>query len=76
MLSAKQKSELDKKTEDYFGTLATVLDIQIQKLRPETDGVYIFEFLKILEETVKILERKVEELDYLQKNYDIVKKSK
>ena len=48
--------------------MATILDIQVQKLTPEKDGVQIFEFLKILEETVKILERKKEELNHLQKN--------
>jgi len=73
MISNKQKIELDNKTEDYFGTLATILDIQVQKLTPEKDGVQIFDFLKILEETVKTLERKKEELNYLQKNYEIKK---
>jgi hypothetical protein len=48
--------------------------LQVQRLRPETEGVNIFEFLKILEETNEVLEEKVKELMYLQKNYRLVKR--
>lgn len=62
------------KSDDYFGTLATVIDLQVQRLRPKSEGVTIFDFLNTLEDVNNILEEKVKELMHLQKNYKIVKK--
>ncbi|MDA3839919.1 MAG: hypothetical protein PF572_02415 [Patescibacteria group bacterium] len=50
-------------SDDYFGTLATVIDLVRQNLNP---------FKQKQEKST--LEVKVEELIYLQKNYRIVKK--
>ncbi len=50
-------------SDDYFGTLATVIDLVRQNLNP---------FKQKQEKST--LEVKVEELIYLQKNYKIVKK--
>ena len=51
------------KSDDYFGTLATVIDLVRQNLNP---------FRQKREKAM--LEAKVKELMYLQKNYKIVKK--
>ena len=50
-------------SDDYFGTLATVLSLQEQNLSK-------YKKLKVSE----ILKSKVDELMYLQKNYKIIKK--
>jgi hypothetical protein len=71
---SKKSLQFHIKSDDYLGTLATIIDLQVQRLRPETEGVNIFEFLKILEETNEVLEEKVKELMYLQKNYRLVKR--
>jgi hypothetical protein len=71
---SKKSLQFHIKSDDYFGTLATIIDLQVQRLRPETEGVNIFEFLKILEEANEVLEEKVKELMYLQKNYRLVKR--
>ena len=51
------------KSDDYFGTLATVIDLVKQNLNPFKQ-----------KQEKKTLEDKVKELIYLQKNYRIVKK--
>ena len=51
-------------SDDYFGTLATVLDLLKQNLNPFNQ-----------KQEKKTLESKVEELMYLQKKYKIVQKS-
>lgn len=58
MAFKKQSVEFHIESDDYFGTLAAVLDIQIQKLKPEEKRVYIFKFLEMLEKTVKTLDEK------------------
>jgi hypothetical protein len=70
----KENLEFHIESDDYFATLATVIDLQVQRLRPETEGVSVIEFLERLEESNKVFERKVEELMHLQKNFKIVKK--
>lgn len=50
---------------DYFGTLATILDLLRQQVFKELENP-----------EKKILENKIAELLYLQKNYKIVKKQK
>lgn len=75
MAFEKQNVDFHVESDDCFGTLAAVLDIQTQKLKPnKEEGLYISEFLKILNETVNILDKKVEELKYLQEYYKITRK--
>jgi len=50
-------------SDDYFGTLATVLSLQEQNLS---------EYKKF--KVSKILKNKIDELMYLQKNYKIISK--
>ncbi len=50
-------------SDDYFGTLATVLSLQEQNLSE-------YKRFKVSE----ILKNKIDELMYLQKNYKIIKK--
>ena len=59
----KESLEFHIKSDDYFGTLATVLSLQEQSLSRGNK-------FKISE----ILKNKVDELMYLQRNYKIVKK--
>ncbi len=59
----KRNLEFHIKSDDYFGTLATVLDLLRQNLNP---------FKQKQEKNT--LENKVKELMYLQKNFKIVKK--
>jgi len=70
----KENLEFHIESDDYFATLATVIDLQVQGLKPEAEGVNIMEFLKRLEDANKVFEKKVEELKHLQKHYKIVKK--
>jgi hypothetical protein len=51
------------KSQDYFGTLATVLSLNRQNLEAGVNKKQI----------AKVLERAEEQLIYLQKNYKIVK---
>lgn len=60
----KKNIEFHIKSDDYFGTLATVLDLLKQNLNPFNQ-----------KQEKKTLESKVEELMYLQKKYKIVQKS-
>lgn len=60
---SKQSLEFHIKSDDYFGTLATVLSLMNQD---------IFEDNK--DKQAQILEEKIKELVYLQKNYKIIKK--
>ena len=46
---------------DYFGTLATILDLSRQKIIPEEEGE-------------KILRGLIDDLLYLQEHFDIVRK--
>lgn len=71
---SKKNLEFHIESDDYFATLATVIDLQVQRLKPETEGVSILEFFKRLEEANKVFEKKVDELMHLQKEYRIVKK--
>ena len=50
-------------SDDYFGTLATILDLLVQGRKSEKNAP-----------EVKILAKTVKDLVYLQKNYRIVKK--
>jgi hypothetical protein len=52
---------------DYFGTLATVLDLMRQELEIKED---------CNNKTYKIIQDKVKELIDLQENYKIIKKTK
>lgn len=56
----KQSLKFHIKSDDYFGTLATILNFLHQK--------------EFVGDKDKILEEKVEELVYLQENYKIIKK--
>ena len=59
----KRNLEFHIKSDDYFGTLATVIDLVRQNLNPFKQ-----------KQEKKTLEDKVKELICLQKNYRIVKK--
>lgn len=59
----KRNLEFHIKSDDYFGTLATVLDLLRQNLNPFNQ-----------KREKKTLEKQVKELMYLQKNYKVVKK--
>lgn len=59
----KKNLEFHIKNDDYFGTLATVIDLVKQNLNPFKQ-----------KQEKKTLEKQVEELMYLQKNYKIAKK--
>jgi hypothetical protein len=61
---AKKNLEFHIKSDDYFGTLATVIDLVRQNLNPFKQ-----------KQEKKTLEAKVNELIYLQNNYKIVKKA-
>ena len=60
---SKRNIEFHIKSDDYFGTLATVIDLVRQNLNPFKQ-----------KQEKKTLEKKVKELMYLQKNFKIVKK--
>jgi hypothetical protein len=61
---SKETLEFHVKSDDYFGTLATVLDLLKQ---------HVFEGAESPER--KTIENKVKELLFLQNNYKIVKKN-
>lgn len=52
------------KSDDYFGTLATILDLVKQQIFRDNSR----------DENKNIIENKIAELMYLQNNYKIVKK--
>ena len=55
--------------DDYFGTLATVLDLMRQSIERES-----MEANRIKRRHPKILKKLKDELVYLQENYKIIKK--
>lgn len=62
---SKESLEFHIQSGDYFGTLATVINLVKQQIFKD----------KSKNKNRKIIEDKVAELIYLQNNYDIVKKS-
>ena len=60
---SKESLEFHVKSDDYFGTLATVLDLIKQQIFGDKKN-----------KLKSAIESKVSELMYLQKNYQIVKK--
>ena len=60
---SKESLEFHIKSDDYFGTLATVLDLIKQQIFGDKES-----------KLKDAIESKVSELLYLQKNYQIVKK--
>jgi hypothetical protein len=60
---SKKSLEFHIKSDDYFGTLATVLDLVRQNLNPFNQ-----------KKEKRTLENVVKDLEYLQKNYQIKKK--
>lgn len=63
---SRKSVEFHIKSNDYFGTLATVLDLIKQNLQEYT----------LPKDISNSLSKKVEELMYLQNNYILVKKEK
>ncbi len=61
---SKKSLEFHIKSGDYFGTLATVIDLVKQQIFKDNTR----------DKNKKIIENKVSELMYLQNNFDIVKK--
>jgi hypothetical protein len=61
---SRKSLEFHIKSGDYFGTLATVIDLIKQQIFKDNSR----------DKNKKIIEDKVAELIYLQNNYDIVKK--
>jgi len=60
----KKSLEFHIKSGDYFGTLATVIDLVKQQIFKDSSR----------DKNKKIIENKVAELMYLQNNFDIIKK--
>ena len=61
---SKKSLEFHIESGDYFGTLATVLDLVKQQIFKDSSR----------DKNKKIIENKVAELMYLQNNFDIIKK--
>jgi len=61
---SKKSLEFHIKSGDYFGTLATVIDLIKQQIFKDNSR----------DKNKKIIENKIAELMYLQNNFDIVKK--
>ncbi len=61
---SKKSLEFHIKSGDYFGTLATVIDLVKQQIFKDNSR----------DKNKKIIENKVSELMYLQNNFDIIKK--
>lgn len=61
---SKKSLEFHIKSGDYFGTLATVIDLVKQQIFKDSSR----------DKNKKIIENKVAELMYLQNNFDIIKK--
>jgi hypothetical protein len=62
---SKESLEFHIKSGDYFGTLATVLDLIKQQIFKNDSK----------NKNKKVIEEKIEELIYMQSNYDVVKKT-
>ena len=67
----RQQIQFHIKSDDYFGTLATVLDLIAQTIEQDSQKI-----ISSKKRQAKIINRLKKDLVFLQDNYQIIKKAK